>query len=43
MTTTYCVKCKSKTNNINSVNKQAANGKTYVLSECAECGIYICK
>ena len=38
MTTTYCLKCKSNTNNINPVNKKAVNGKPYILSKCAKCG-----
>ena len=38
MDTSYCLKCKTKTNNVNPVNKIASNGKPYISSECDTCG-----
>ena len=34
----YCVRCKKYTKNINPRVSNTSNGKTTILSKCAECG-----
>ena len=34
----YCLKCRKDTENINPVVSKTSNGKTMILSECAICG-----
>ena len=34
----YCLKCKKNTENINPVVSKTSNGKTMILSKCAICG-----
>ena len=34
----YCLKCKKDTENINPRFSNTSNGKTMLLSKCAECG-----
>ena len=34
----YCVRCKKYTKNINPRVSNTSNGKTMILSKCAECG-----
>ena len=38
MDTSYCLKCKTKTNNVNPIYKKTVNDRPYVSSECAICG-----
>ena len=38
MNTSYCLKCKTKTYNVNPVNKISSNGKPYISSECDKRG-----
>ena len=34
----YCLKCKTNTENTNPVVSKTSNGKTMILSQCAVCG-----
>ena len=34
----YCLKCKTNTENINTKVSKTANGKTMILSKCPVCG-----
>ena len=34
----YCLKCRKNTENINPVVSKTSNGKTMILSKCALCG-----
>lgn len=34
----YCVKCKSKTKNLNLRSAMSSNGKPMVKAQCAKCG-----
>ena len=34
----YCLKCKKDTENINARVSDTSNGKTILLSKCAQCG-----
>ena len=34
----YCLKCKKNTENVNPKVSKTSNGKTMILSKCALCG-----
>ena len=36
---TYCVKCRKKTENLNSKVFETNNGRLIMLSKCVKCGI----
>ena len=38
MATSYCVKCKSRTNSLNPQMASTSNGKPILQSTCAKCG-----
>ena len=39
----YCVKCKSKREMLEPVEKKTKNGRNMLTGTCAECGTKMCK